>query len=92
MSTLHIVNKTGQPLELCLRSLNQDDTVLLIEEGVYNLLESNEKLTGIDQKILVLGDDCKARGIKIDRNDINTISIDEFVVLTEQCSKIISWY
>ena len=38
MSILHTVNKPGQPVALCLRAVSSGDSVLLIEEAVYELM------------------------------------------------------
>ena len=92
MSTLHIVNKTGQPLTLCLRSLNPDDAIIFIEDGVYNLHEMACRNIQINQPGFALLDDCHARGLNISDKAVNGISIDQFVALTEQYTKTLSWY
>lgn len=92
MSTLHIVNKTGQPLSLCLRSLGENDVIMFIEDGVYNLQMSSDTLPDMDRAIYALATDCKARGILIDENRIKLASMDDFVDLTEQHDKTLSWF
>ena len=49
MSRLHTVNKVGQPLECCLKALLADDAILLIEDGVYALLEASDILADVIQ-------------------------------------------
>ena len=92
MSTLHIVNKTGQPFSLCLRSLRSEDAVIFIEDGVYNLQEMNARNIQIKQPGFALLDDCLARGLNISDNTVDGISMDQFVALTEQYTKTISWH
>ena len=92
MSTLHIVNKTGQPFSLCLRSLGEHDVILFIEDGVYNLHASPEALADIGQTIYALASDCRARGVLIDGDRIRLASMDDFIELTEQHSKTLSWF
>ena len=91
MSTLHIVNKTGQPLSLCLRSLGVNDAIIFIEDGVYNLLSPSAGLADISQAVYALANDCEARGVLPD-GMINRITMEEFVVLTEHHPKTLSWF
>ena len=60
MKTLHIVNKTGQPMTLCLRALATGDAILLIEDGVYNLLHHQP-----DCELFVLEADARARAVAV---------------------------
>ncbi|UYM16019.1 sulfurtransferase complex subunit TusB [Endozoicomonas euniceicola] len=95
MSTLHTVNKTGQALELCLRSLLLDDAILLIEDAVYALFEASDVLEEVilDIPVYVLEADILARGIT-NRNDLNITAVDYdgFVELTEAHDKVLSWH
>ncbi|AMO56700.1 hypothetical protein GZ77_03040 [Endozoicomonas montiporae] len=95
MSTLHTVNKTGQALELCLRSLLLGDAILLIEDGVYALFEASEVLREviIDIPVYVLEADILARGVSNrDDLDITAMNYEGFVELTEAHEKILSWH
>ena len=95
MSTLHTINKTGQPLELCLRSLSQGDSLLFIEDGVYQLLEAQDVLEDISRsfKLFALDADFAARGVSGASQILATpVSYRQFVELTESHDKILSWF
>ena len=89
MNTLHTINKTGQPLELCLRSASEQDAILLIEDGVYVLLNQHEQLSHFN--VYVLGPDAAARGIN-PQQPVTTINYEGFVTLTTQYQKTLSWF
>ena len=95
MSTLHTVNKTGQALKLCLRSLLLGDAILLIEDAVYALFEASDVLEEVilDIPVYVLEADILARGIT-NRDDlsITAVDYDGFVELTEAHDKVLSWH
>lgn len=91
MNTLHTVNKPDQPLQLCLRALNPDDAILLIEDGIYNITSHQIELQSIPQAIYVLADDLKARGIK-NHHYFTTVNYHEFAQLTEQYDRVLSWF
>ena len=95
MSTLHTVNKTGQALELCLRSLLLGDAILLIEDAVYALFEASDVLTEVilDIPVYVLEADVLARGVS-NRDDLNITAVDYdgFVELTEAHDKVLGWH
>lgn len=92
MNTLHIVSKTGQPFSLCLRTLRSNDAIIFIEDGVYNLPEMTFQNIQVKQPAFALLDDCYARGLDISDKPANGISVDQFVTLTEQYSKTLSWF
>lgn len=95
MSTLHTVNKPGQALELCLRSLLLGDSILLIEDGVYALFEASEVLSDVlrNVPVFVLQADVMARGVT-NRDQLNITAVDYtgFVELTETHDKVMSWH
>ncbi|MET4694320.1 sulfurtransferase complex subunit TusB [Endozoicomonas lisbonensis] len=95
MSTLHTVNKTGQALELCLRSLLLGDAILLIEDAVYALFEASDVLREVilDIPVYVLEADVLARGVS-NRDDLNITAVDYdgFVELTEAHDKVLGWH
>ena len=95
MSTLHTINKTGQPLELCLRSLSKGDSLLFIEDGVYQLLEAMDVLEDVSHscKLYALEADLVARGITGDSQILaSPVSYRQFVELTESHDKALSWF
>jgi tRNA 2-thiouridine synthesizing protein B len=102
---LHTLNKAQSHQELNQQLTNvcsNNDSVLLIEDGVYQLLT----LPGLSDKhhwslnahkIYVLTNDASARGIhdtNIDAElcNIRFISYAEFVELSATHTKTISWY
>tara|TARA_Y200000002_G_C22562659_1_gene613148 strand:+ start:328 stop:630 length:303 start_codon:yes stop_codon:yes gene_type:complete len=98
---LHTVNKSPfekNSLETCLRLIEDNSTLLLIEDAVYGALKN----TNIEEKILnaqtniklyVLGPDLKARGL--DKNSLITnieiIDYKGFVKLVAENEKIQNW-
>ena len=95
MSTLHTVNKPGQPLELCLRSLSEGDALIFIEDGVYLLLEALDVLEEVSHsfKLYAIDTDLAARGVTSDRQKLaEPVSYRQFVDLTESHDKVLSWF
>ena len=98
---LHTVNKSPfekNSLETCLRLIEDNSTLLLIEDAVYGALKN----TNIEEKIInaqtyiklyVLGPDLKARGL--DKNSLITnieiIDYKGFVKLVAENEKIQNW-
>ncbi|WP_419834883.1 sulfurtransferase complex subunit TusB [Endozoicomonas atrinae] len=93
MSTLHTTNKPGQVLELCLRAVASGDSVLLIEDAVYELLSPVTRLNALPDgcSIYVLGIDAKARGVKVSE-PFEAINYDRFVSLCVDNEKVLSWF
>ncbi len=94
MTTLHIINKLGQPLTLCQRSLAVGDGILLIEDGVY-LLGSNIPLLSTlieNYTVHYLDSDRQARGIPCHNKHITAIDYSQFVELTAYFQRSISWF
>ncbi|OPX54711.1 hypothetical protein BTE48_12860 [Oceanospirillum multiglobuliferum] len=96
---LHTVNKSGfssKLLEECLRTVQADDAILLIEDGVYNALKTARTFT--DQQAqctwYVLMEDAKARGLQAEHchPEIQWVDYSGFVELTEQHASICSWF
>jgi tRNA 2-thiouridine synthesizing protein B len=98
---LHTVNKspfTQDTLRSCLRVISEEDSVVLIEDGVYAALEDthvSELIRDALQKVAIysLLPDLKARGIE-DRiiAGVQLIDYDDFVGLTEKHSVVQSWF
>ncbi len=98
---LHTVNKSPfekNSLETCLRLIDDNSSLLLIEDAVYAAL----KKTNLEEKIIdaqsnvkfyVLGPDLKARGL--DKNSLITnieiIDYKGFVKLVAENEKIQNW-
>lgn len=93
MKTLHTVNKPGQPMELCIRALVSGDSILLMEDGVYELLSSGKMIDALpdDCSLFVLEVDAKARGVSV-AEQLSAISYDDFVSLSVEYDKVLSWF
>lgn len=93
MSTLHTVNKPGQAMDLCFRVVASNDAVLLIEDAVYGLKSSAQKLSTLPNgcPIYVMGIDAKVRGVEVPA-PFETIDYEYFVSLCVNNEKILSWF
>ena len=98
---LHTVNKSPfekNSLETCLRLIEDNSSLLLIEDAVYGALKNTnieEKITRTQSniKLYVLGPDLKARGL--DKNSLITnieiIDYKGFVKLVAENENIQNW-
>lgn len=93
MKTLHTVNKSGQPMALCLRAVAAGDSVLLIEDGVYELFSSGKKIEALPNNcsLYVLDVDARARGVSLPEH-IKAIGYDDFVALSVDHDNVLSWF
>ncbi|MCK4951807.1 MAG: sulfurtransferase complex subunit TusB [Gammaproteobacteria bacterium] len=88
---LHIVNKSpfqNNALESCLRFLSNDDTVILIEDGVYAAMPGTEKSGLIESvmknnKVYAISADLSARGIDQIMGQITRVDYEAFIDLIE---------
>lgn len=98
MTILHTLNKPASYVELSRQlseALTQQDSVLLIEDGVYHLLslgQSDNDWPHIAKQVYALKDDALSRGVAIDNPAIKFVSYQEFVELSAQHNKVVSWY
>ena len=86
---LHTINKHGPALSRALAVVSEKDTVLLLEDGVYALLEAPEKencLNALPSSVrrFALADDLAARGI-------SDKMLSGFVNLSIEHDKVVSW-
>tara|TARA_R110001592_G_scaffold97140_2_gene278260 strand:+ start:669 stop:950 length:282 start_codon:yes stop_codon:yes gene_type:complete len=93
MSTLHTVNKTAADgaLAACLRVATRGDSLLLIEDGVYQASAIAGHPQAQALKLFALKEDTEARGISLPST---VISVDyaQFVELACQHSRSVSWF
>ena len=98
---LHTVNKSPfsqNTLRSCLRVVSNEDSVVLIEDGVYAALDDSscsELIKNALQRVAVysLLPDLKARGIEQRIiHGIQTIDYNDFVSLTEKHACVQSWF
>ncbi|WP_281648619.1 sulfurtransferase complex subunit TusB [Parendozoicomonas sp. Alg238-R29] len=100
MTLLHTVNKSfSHPAgSLAEVALGQGDALLFIEDGVNSLIDgslSAKHLATFAQQysIYCLKADVDARGISSRLPSwVTPVSFDEFVALTEQHEKTLSWF
>ncbi len=75
--------------------LSPDDAVLLLGDGVYAALNDTpayRHLSASGADLYVLRDDADAAGITDRLDNDRLITIDKFVLLTEQYTQQMAWY
>lgn len=97
MSHLHLINKSGQPLTLCMRTHKKGDSVLFIENGVYCPIEFPKQIKILAKKssLYVLLPDIQARGLEneyLSLHHFSPINFSRFVELTEQYQTTLTWF
>ncbi|UAA37299.1 sulfurtransferase complex subunit TusB [Paraneptunicella aestuarii] len=95
---LHIIRQSSashQSLHQCLKYKQTDDGILFISDGVLNLcLQHNIpllKTPELSNKLFVLESDLTARNLPIHSLDVKQLSYQEFVELTLQYEKTLTW-
>lgn len=93
MSTLHTVNKTAadDALAACLRVAASGDSLLLIEDGVYQASTITGHPKAQVLKLFALKEDTDARGIILPTS-VTPIDYAQFVELACQHSRSVSWF
>lgn len=91
---LHIVSKSpfSHPaLSLCLASIQNNDAMILTEDGVYALMDKN---LSVPQTIGVyaLTQDVKARGVEAWAGNTKLVDYADFVDLVAGAEKSVSWF
>jgi len=86
MATLHLIFST-KGLQSCLEIAHSDDGLLLIEDGVYVVLECHER------HLHVIRDDLVARGLQNHHDDnVQLIDYGSMVELVANHQPIVSWH
>jgi len=94
---LHLVNKSpfdGGGLNTATSIMKGDDTLLLIEDGVYGAMKNTRASALVEgRKVSVLGPDLAARGIPEDKlvDGVTVVDYAGFVDLVEANDKVQSW-
>lgn len=92
MSHLHTLNDP-MLLTLCLRAADNGDSVLLIEDGVYNAQSGAAGKIPAGIKIYALQNDVEARGLKNRLDTRVTLASDnDFVTLCCEHDRVINWF
>ncbi len=86
MATLHLVNRPSA-LASCLETAKAEDTILLLEDGVYAAAAG-----GASRPMHAIDVDVEARGLSGRVNENVTLaSYEDFVQLVENHQPIVSW-
>lgn len=90
-NNLHLVQRspfTHSSLKNCLNVASENDSILLMQDGVFALQQSlNPK-----QAIYAIKADCLARGLDTNLQNVQYLSMDEMVTLCSQHKQSISWF
>ncbi len=92
---LYIVNRVDR-LQDVVQFLADDDRLLLIEDGVYGVVQ--EKYTvilpeRIQAQTYCLKDDADARGITpLAHPAVQWVDVNGFMALTEECASSVTWH
>jgi tRNA 2-thiouridine synthesizing protein B len=95
---LHIINKSPlqhSALNDALPFINDDDLIILIDDGVYAAIINTpgiNKIKALNCQCLALHDDVEMRGIQNIDTCVQTITMNDFVERVFNASKNISWY
>ena len=97
MSTLHLVRQSAfasNDFAQCLSVLNHQDSVVLMDDGCYNLkhtlMDSLIKRVDGTVNINVVASHAQARAIEI-ITTVNAIEMSDVVELTFNHNKVITW-
>ena len=83
---------TNSALSQCLKRITPEDGLLLIQDGVY-AIKHQDSLAKLEElsNLYLLSDDLKARAISVENPKFNQISYEQFVDLSLQYTKVLSW-
>ncbi|MCG9731028.1 sulfurtransferase complex subunit TusB [Shewanella sp. Isolate13] len=89
----HIQNSVEQSgaLSTCLRYITNNDSILLSGNGINCLLKAEWRAKLADLNVVVLQEDVNARGLQDYLKDVKQVSYNEFVELSLEHEKVISW-
>lgn len=94
MANLHIIRSSGfthTKLQQCLATVINDDAILLIDDGVYNLNHPELLKVVGTRPIYALEEHVIARGLTPSNSDVNNCDYNRFVALTLDAEKVITW-
>ncbi|MBA6251701.1 MULTISPECIES: sulfurtransferase complex subunit TusB [unclassified Colwellia] len=97
MSMLHLVRTSAfqtSDFEQCLDVIQANDTIVLLDDGCYNLSHDlwQQALSKIALPALYIVEaHAQARAITIDKEKINTLSLDALMTLICATEKSVTW-
>ncbi|AOW75562.1 hypothetical protein A3Q34_00890 [Colwellia sp. PAMC 20917] len=97
MSMLHLVRTSAfqtSDFEQCLDVIQVNDTIVLLDDGCYNLSHDlwQQALSKIALPALYIVEaHAQARAITIDKEKINTLSLDALMTLICATEKSVTW-
>ncbi|TKB44825.1 sulfurtransferase complex subunit TusB [Thalassotalea mangrovi] len=94
MANLHLLRSSGfthMKLQQCQTALLEDDLVLLIDDGVYNLKHPIVEQLASKHQVYALTDHVSARGIVAPLPNVTLCDYEQFVSLTLAADKVITW-
>lgn len=89
---LHILTQSpsSEAFSQCLSAVTKNDAVLLIQDGIYAETDTDLAATGI-KNIFALTADRQARGLNTTPEAISLIDYNDFVALTLEYDKTVTW-
>jgi sulfur relay protein TusB/DsrH len=97
MSMLHLVRTSAfqaNDFQQCLKVIQTSDTLVLLDDGCYNLSHDlwQKALSKITLSALYIVEaHAQARAIAIDKNIINTLSLEALMTLICETEKSVTW-
>ncbi|MCC7516123.1 MAG: sulfurtransferase complex subunit TusB [Pseudomonadales bacterium] len=98
MTTLHTLNTSAREhpdlFARLLRCTSHGDALLLLENGVYNLSDTDflTRVQAVEISLYALNPDIQARGLATLPHHAHIISDANFVTLVCQHEKTVSWF
>lgn len=100
LGPLHTVNKSpfsSNALEDCLKRMDDEAALLLIEDGVYAALDGSAagaQLTAAGHPVYALGPDLAARGLagRPLAKGVTVVDYPGFVDLAARHSSVVAWF
>jgi tRNA 2-thiouridine synthesizing protein B len=94
MTTLHIVRQSAfatNDFAQCIQVLNDTDIIVFTDDGCYNLNHSCIKQVSKRVKKMIITEHASARAIEINNTEVTAIVMAQFVELTFQADRVITW-
>ena len=94
---LHTLNcpPDSDVLRHCLRAASEEDTIVLLGDGVYRGLPGSASRLALDRcpaQVVALDTDAEAAGMAQRLDGLTLVSMDDLVALSERYPRQIAWY